>query len=179
MALYEFLEKRPRIDATAFVHEMAAVIGDVHIGPGCYIGPFASLRGDFGRIEIGAGSNVQESCVLHVAPREVCRLEPNSHIGHGAIVHGAHIGRDVLIGMNSVIMDGVVIGDTTIVGAGAMVTAGRKIPPGVLVIGSPARVARSLDPDEIAAKRAGTEIYQDLARDCLTSLRRIDRARPE
>jgi phenylacetic acid degradation protein len=174
MACYELSGKRPRIDASSFVHERAVLIGDVDIGPGCYIGPCASLRGDFGRIEIGAGSNVQDSCVLHVAPGEICRLEANSHIGHGAVVHGAHIGRDVMIGMKAVVMDGVVVGETSIVGACAFLSAAQHIPPGMLVIGVPARVARALTQEEIDRKRRGTEIYQQLAQDCLASLRRVD-----
>ncbi|KVU44538.1 phenylacetic acid degradation protein PaaY [Burkholderia ubonensis] len=175
MACYELAGKRPRVDKSSFVHERAVLIGDVHIGAGCYIGPCASLRGDFGHIEIGAGSNVQDSCVLHVAPGEVCRLDVNSHIGHGAIVHGANIGRDVMIGMNAVVMDGAVIGATSIVGACAFISAGQHIPQGVLVIGMPGHVARELTQDEIDRKRRGTEIYQQLARDCLSSLTRIDR----
>ncbi|CAB3773104.1 DapH/DapD/GlmU-related protein [Paraburkholderia humisilvae] len=124
MTCYELSGKRPCIDASSFVHESAVLIGDVHIGPGCYIGPCASLRGDFGRIEVGAGSNIQDCCVLHVAHGEFCRLEINSHIGHGAIVHGAHIGRDAMIGMNAVVMDGVEVGDTAIVGACAFLAGG-------------------------------------------------------
>ncbi|GAB3629295.1 phenylacetic acid degradation protein PaaY [Pandoraea terrae] len=174
MALYEFSGRRPRIHPEAFVHEMAVLIGDVEIGAGCYIGPCASLRGDFGRIEVGEGCNVQDGCVLHVAPKEVCRLLPNSHIGHAAVVHGAQIGRDVMIGMNAVIMDGAEIGEASIVAASAFVSTAQRIPPGVLVMGVPGRVVRALTPEEIAAKRHGTTLYQALARESLATMKRID-----
>ncbi|WP_028222105.1 acyltransferase [Paraburkholderia oxyphila] len=174
MALFEFNGMRPRVDASAYVHPSAVVIGDVSIGAHCYIGPHASLRGDFGAIVIEEGSNVQDSCTLHVGIRETCRLGVNSHIGHGAVVHGAHLGPDVMIGMNAVIMDGAIIGRQTIVAACAFVKAGWDVPAGVLVAGVPGRVVRPLDEAEIAGKAAGTRLYQQLAKDCLHSMKRID-----
>ena len=174
MARFEFNGMRPRIDATAYVHPSAVVIGDVTIGPRCYIGPHASLRGDFGAIVIEAGSNVQDGCVLHVGIRETCRLGVNSHVGHGAIVHGATLAPDTMIGMNAVVMDGAIIGEKTIVAACAFVKAGFDVPPGMLLAGVPGKVVRRLTEAEMAAKAAGTRVYQQLADDCLRTMKRVD-----
>ncbi|RQR29124.1 MULTISPECIES: transferase hexapeptide repeat family protein [unclassified Burkholderia] len=176
MPLFEFDGMRPRVASSAYVHPSAVVIGDVTIGAGCYIGPHASLRGDFGAIVVGDGSNVQDGCVLHVGIRETCRLGVNSHIGHGAIVHGATLESDTMIGMNAVVMDGATIGATTIVAACAFVKAGYDVPRGVLLAGVPGRVVRRLSDAEIDAKANGTRIYQQLAVDCLRGLRQIDDA---
>ncbi|RQR96365.1 MULTISPECIES: transferase hexapeptide repeat family protein [unclassified Burkholderia] len=176
MPLFEFDGMRPRVASSAYVHPSAVVIGDVTIGAGCYIGPHASLRGDFGAIVVGDGSNVQDGCVLHVGIRETCRLGVNSHIGHGAIVHGATLEPDTMIGMNAVVMDGATIGATTIVAACAFVKAGYDVPRGVLLAGMPGRVVRRLSDAEIDAKANGTRIYQQLAVDCLRGLRQIDDA---
>lgn len=173
MPHYEFDGRRPCVDQTAFVHESAVLIGDVTIGPNCYIGPCASLRGDFGRIEIGAGSNVQDNCTLHVGPGEVCILETDSHVGHGAIVHGAHICRNAMIGMNAVVMDGAVIGSSSIISACAFVKSGQTVPPGVLVVGIPGRVVRHLSASEIEAKSQGTKLYQTLAERSLATLKLV------
>ncbi|TCW75393.1 phenylacetic acid degradation protein PaaY [Burkholderia sp. SRS-46] len=173
MARFEFNGMRPRIDASAYIHPSAVVIGDVTIGARCYIGPHASLRGDFGAIVIEDGSNVQDGCVLHVGIGETCRLGVNSHVGHGAIVHGATLAPDTMIGMNAVVMDGATIGARTIVAACAFVKAGYDVPPGVLLAGVPGRVVRRLSDAEIAAKANGTRIYQQLADDCIRSIRMI------
>ena len=154
----------PVIDQSAFVHEAATVIGDVIVGPGCYVGPGAVLRGDFGRIRIHEGSNVQETCVLHSFPNQDVLLDPHSHIGHGAVLHGCHIGENVLIGMNAVVMDKAHIGDNCIVGALSFVKAGAEFAPAQMIAGSPARVLRALSQDEIDWKRRGTGVYQSLAR---------------
>ncbi|MBM2770640.1 transferase hexapeptide repeat family protein [Burkholderia anthina] len=176
MPLFEFNGMRPRVDPSAYVHPSAVVIGDVTIGAGYYIGPHASLRGDFGAIVVEAGSNVQDGCVLHVGIGETCRLGVNSHVGHGAIVHGATLEPDTMIGMNAVVMDGATIGATTIVAACAFVKAGYAVPAGVLLAGVPGRVVRRLSDAEIAAKANGTRVYQQLAVDCLKTLTRIDEA---
>ncbi|WP_039852015.1 transferase hexapeptide repeat family protein [Magnetospirillum fulvum] len=160
----------PVVDPTAFVHPSAVLIGDVVVGPGCYIGPLASLRGDFGAIRIGAGANVQDCCVLHAFPREEVVIDTDGHIGHGAILHGCRIGRNALVGMNAVLMDGVTIGENSIVAAQSFVKAGETIPPGSLAAGTPARVLRPVTEDEIAWKSAGTAEYQRLTRRCHASL---------
>lgn len=154
----------PVIDPGAFVHDAAVVIGDVIVGAGCYIGPGAVLRGDFGRIHIARGSNVQETCVIHSFPNLDVVLEPDSHIGHGAILHGCHIGDNALIGMNAVVMDGATVGRDCIVGALSFIRAGAVFEPGFMIAGSPARVLRPLTADEIDWKRRGTGVYQTLAR---------------
>lgn len=148
----------------------AVLIGDVIVGPGCYVGPCASLRGDFGRLILERGANLQDTCVMHGFPGTDTVVEEDGHIGHGAVLHGCRIGRNALIGMNAVIMDKVVIGEEAIVAASAFVKAGAEIPPRVLVAGVPAKVIRPLSEDEIRWKGEGTATYQDLTRRCLASL---------
>ena len=164
----------PVICPGAFVHPDAVLIGDVIVEEGCYIGPFASLRGDFGRIIVRQGSNVQDSCTLHSGSDSDLIIEAHGHIGHAAVIHGAHLAPNVLIGMNAVIMDHARIGESAIVGAMSFVKAGAEIPPGHLATGVPARVVRELSADERAGKIAATKKYQELARRCLASLRPVE-----
>jgi phenylacetic acid degradation protein len=161
----------PVIDPMAFVHPEAVVIGDVIIGAACYVGPGAVLRGDFGRIVLETGSNVQETCVVHSFPGKDVVIEEGGHIGHGAVLHGCHIGRNAMVGMNAVVMDEAVIGENTIVAAMAFIKAGAKIPAGSLAVGSPAKVIRALSEDEIDWKRQGTAVYQRLALEARDKLR--------
>ena len=174
MAAYEIDGVVPVVDPTAFVHESASLIGDVIIGPGCYIGPFASLRGDFGRIVVGAGSNIQDGCVVHAFPGADAVLEPNSHVGHNAVLHGCRVRSFALIGIGAVVLDGADIGEDALIGAGAVVTAGTHIPPATLALGSPARVVRELDETTLAWKRNGVRIYQELAQRSRRTLRRTE-----
>ena len=160
----------PVVDPTAYVHPSAILIGDVIIGPGCYVGPCASLRGDFGRLILERGANVQDTCVMHGFPGTDTVVEEDGHIGHGAVLHGCRIKRNALVGMNAVIMDNVVIGEEAIIAASAFVKAGVEIPPRVLVAGVPAKVIRPLSEDEIRWKGQGTATYQDLTRRCLATL---------
>lgn len=153
----------PVIDPGAYVHPEAVVIGDVIVGTGVYVGPCAVLRGDFGRILLQPGCNVQETCVIHSFPGKDVVVETEGHIGHGAVLHGCHIGRNVMVGMNAVVMDGAVIGENCIVAAMAFVKAGMQVPPGSLLVGSPAKVLRELGTEEIEWKRQGTGVYQRLA----------------
>lgn len=164
----------PVVDPSAYVHPAAVLIGDVIVGSGCYVGPLASLRGDFGRIVLEAGSNVQDSCVLHSFPGAQTIVRANGHIGHGAILHGCVVERDALVGINAVVMDEAEIGERAIVAACAFVRAGFKVPPGSLVAGIPAKVVRTLSEDEMTWKRDGTVAYQNLARRCLASLSRVE-----
>ncbi|WP_194420649.1 gamma carbonic anhydrase family protein [Microbacterium abyssi] len=173
MPVYEFDGVVPVVDPTAFVHETASLIGDVIIGPGCYIGPFASLRGDFGRIVVGEGSNVQDSCVIHAFPGADAVLDPNSHVGHGAVLHGCRIGSFALIGIGVTVLDGAEIGADSLIGAGAVVTAGTVVPEGSKVLGAPAKVIGPLDEQAKAWKRNGVRIYQELARRSRESLRPV------
>jgi len=165
---------RPVVDPSASVHPTAVLIGDVIVGPGCYVGPGASLRGDFGRLVLEAGANLQDNCVMHGFPEKDCVVEANGHVGHGAILHGCRVGRDALIGMSAVIMDGAVIGEGSFVAALAFVKAGFAVPPRTLVGGIPARIMRELSEDEIAWKARGTAEYQELARRCLRTLQAVE-----
>lgn len=163
MAVWSWDGVVPVVHPTAFLHPEATVIGDVLIGPACYIGPRAVLRGDFGRITMGEGANLQETCVVHAFPDKEVTIAPHGHIGHGAVLHGCHIGRNALVGMNAVVMDEAHVGQDAIIGALAFVKAGAQIPAGHLAMGSPARVVRPLTRDEIDWKSRGTAIYQRLA----------------
>ena len=160
----------PVVHPDAYVHPSAVLIGDVIVGPGCYVGPCASLRGDFGRLILEAGANVQDTCVMHGFPGTDTVVGENGHIGHGAVLHGCRIGRNALVGMNAVIMDNAVIGEEAIIAASAFVKAGEAIPPRVLVAGVPAKVVRPLRDEEIAWKTEGTATYQELARRCLATM---------
>ena len=160
----------PVVDPTAYVHPSAVLIGDVIVGPGCYVGPCASLRGDFGRLILEAGANLQDTCVMHGFPGTDTVVEENGHIGHGAVLHGCRVGRNALVGMNAVIMDNAVIGEAAIVAASAFVKAGQEIPARTLAAGMPAKVVRELSEEEIAWKSEGTKTYQDLTRRSLATL---------
>jgi len=160
----------PVVDPSAHVHPSAVLIGDVIVGPGCYVGPCASLRGDFGRIRLEAGANVQDTCVVHGFPKTDTVVGENGHVGHGAVLHSCVVERDALIGMNAVVMDEAVIGAGAFVAACAFVPAGMQVPPRTLVAGLPAKVVRPLTDDELAWKLDGTLTYQDLTRRCLATL---------
>ncbi|MYN13401.1 phenylacetic acid degradation protein PaaY [Pusillimonas sp. TS35] len=153
----------PVVDPSAFVHPTAVLIGDVIIGPGVYVGPAACLRGDFGRIVMNAGSNVQDCCVIHGVSENDTIIEEDGHIGHGAVLHGCRIGRNAMVGMNAVVMDQADVGEESIVGAMAFVKAGMVIPARSLVMGAPAKVVRQLDDAAVARKSMGTQQYKDLA----------------
>ena len=160
----------PVVDPSAYVHPSAVLIGDVSVGPDCYVGPCASLRGDFGRLILERGSNLQDTCVMHGFPGTDTVVEEDGHVGHGAVLHGCRVGRNALIGMNAVIMDNAVIGESSIVAASAFVKAGMEIPPRVLVAGMPAKVIRALSDEEVRWKSEGTATYQDLARRSLATM---------
>jgi phenylacetic acid degradation protein len=162
----------PVVDPAAFVHPDAVLIGDVHVAADCYVGPYASLRGDFGRIVLGAGSNVQDSCVLHCFPGRDTVIAEGAHIGHGAVLHGCRIGTGALVGINAVVMDGVDVGEFAFVGAHSFVRADMVVPARTLVAGSPARIVRDLTDAEVTWKTNGTVIYQELARRSLATMQR-------
>ena len=164
----------PVVSPQAYVHPTAVLIGDVVIEAGVYIGPFAALRADFGGIRIQKNANVQDSCTIHGFPDSVTLVEEYGHIGHGAILHGCIIRKNVLIGMNSVILDEAEIGENTIIGANSTVKAKAKIPENSLALGSPAKVIRSLEAKEIAWKTKGTEQYIQLSERCLSSMHEIE-----
>jgi len=169
--IYEFQGFKPVIHPSAYIHPQAVVTGNVIIGKDVYIGPSAALRGDWGGIIIEDGCNVQENCTIHMFPGITVKLEKSAHIGHGAIIHGAHIGRNVMVGMNAVIMDEVVVGAESIVGALTFIKAGVKIPERSLVVGNPGRVIKSVSDDMIQWKTKGTQLYQRLPAACKEGLR--------
>jgi len=170
----------PVVEEGTFVHPSAVLIGDVIVGAGCYIGPCASLRGDFGRLEVRAGANLQDNCVMHGFPGTDTIVEEDGHIGHGAILHGCIVRRNALVGMNAVINDNAVIGESAIVAAMAFVKAGMVVPSRTLVAGTPARIIRELSETELAWKIEGTRSYQELARRSLaTMLETVALSRPE
>jgi phenylacetic acid degradation protein len=160
----------PYVHPASYVHPTASLIGDVIVEAGCYIGPGASLRGDFGRLVMRRGSNLQDNCIVHGLPHLETVIEEDGHIGHGAVLHGCRIGRNALVGMSAVIMDRAVIGADAIVAALAFVKAGFEVPPGVLVAGIPARIRRALGDDDRRAKAEATREYQELTLRCLASM---------
>ena len=172
--IYSYKGYIPVVHESSFVHPLAAVTGNVIIGKNCYIGPGAAIRGDWGQIVLEDGVNVQENCTVHMFPGKSIRLKESAHIGHGAIIHGANIGRNVLVGMNTVIMDDVEIGDECIVGAMAFVKAETVIPKRSLVVGNPAKVVKEVSDEMIKWKTKGTQLYQKLPRDCHESLKAVE-----
>jgi len=171
MPCYEIDGLKPVVHPSADVHPDAVLIGDVIIGPHCYVAPLASLRGDFGRIVLEAGSNLQDGCVMHGFPGTDTVVEEDGHVGHGAVLHGCRVGRNALIGMKAVIMDNATIGDSAFVAACAFIKAGMQVPARHLAAGMPAKLVRELSEEEIRWKADGTRCYQALTDRCLASLR--------
>ena len=172
--IYEIDGLVPVISEKAFIHETAVIIGDVFIEEGVYIGPLASIRGDFGRIIIKKNANIQDCCVVHSFPSIDVIVEENGHVGHSAILHGCHVKQNAMVGMGSVIMDEAVIGENAIVGAASLVPAKMQIPDNHLAFGNPAKVRRELKKEEIAWKRDGSQAYTNLAYNCLENLKKCD-----
>lgn len=160
--IYRYKNHIPVIHESAFIHPQSAVTGNVIIGKNVYIGPGAALRGDFGKIIIEDGCNVQENCTIHMFPGVTVLLKENAHIGHGAIIHGATIGKNCMIGMNGVIMDNVILDDECIVGALSFVKANQHIPARSLMVGNPAKIVKEISDEMIAWKTQGTKVYQQL-----------------
>jgi phenylacetic acid degradation protein len=162
MTVFSFEGIVPVVHESSFVHPNASVTGDVVIGRDVYVGPGAAIRGDWGRVVIEDGCNVQENCVIHMFPGVTVVLEAGAHVGHGAVVHGARIGRNTLIGMNAVIMDNAFVGAECVVGALTFVPADMKIPARKVVVGSPAKIVRDVTDDMLHWKTEGTRLYQSL-----------------
>lgn len=160
--IYEFNGYKPVIHESAFIHPQAAVTGNVIIGKNVYIGPGAAIRGDWGQIIIEDGCNVQENCTIHMFPGVTVILKEGAHIGHGAIIHGASIGQNCLVGMNAVIMDNVQLGDECIVGALTFIKADEIIPARSVVVGNPHKIIKEVTTEMIAWKTEGTKLYQQL-----------------
>lgn len=183
--IFEFKGYRPVVHPSAFIHPNATVTGNVIIGKDVYVGPGAAIRGDWGQIIIEDGCNVQENCTIHMFPGTTVTLHEGAHIGHGAIIHGATIGKNCLVGMNAVLMDDVVLGDECIVGALSFVAAETIFEKRQLIVGNPAKAIKQVSDDMIAWKTKGTELYQQLPADCKSGLkpceplRRIPAYRPQ
>ena len=169
--IFEYKGYKPVIDKSAFIHPNATVTGNVIIGKNVYIGPGAAIRGDFGKIIIENGCNVQENCTIHMFPGVTVLLKKDAHIGHGAIVHGATIGKNVLIGMNAVIMDNSIVGDDCIIGALCFVPDGMKIPKRKIVVGNPAKIIKNVSDEMMEWKSKGTKIYQELPAELYDTLK--------
>jgi phenylacetic acid degradation protein len=169
--IYEFNGYIPVIHESAFIHPAATVTGNVIIGRDVYVGPGAALRGDWGGINIADGCNVQENCTIHMFPGITVVLEEYAHIGHGAIIHGAHIGKNALIGMNSVIMDNAVIGENCIIGALTFVPEGMHIENGKIAVGNPAKIVKDISNEMMEWKSRGTKLYQELPAELYATLK--------
>jgi phenylacetic acid degradation protein len=172
--VYEINGVTPVVHPSAYVHPSAVLIGDVIVGPRCYIGPLASLRGDFGRLILEEGANLQDTCVMHGFPEDDTVVEVDGHIGHGAVLHGCRVKRNGMVGMNAVVMDKAVVGEDSIVAAMSFVKAGMIIPPRSMVMGMPAKVVRELLDKEIAWKKFGTKQYHDLNVRSMRTMREVD-----
>ncbi len=172
--IYSFKGFIPVVHESAFVHPQAAVIGNVSIGKDVYVGPGACIRGDWGAIIIEDGCNVQENCTLHMFPGKTVQLKKGAHIGHGAVIHGAYIGENSLVGMNAVLMDDVEIGRECIIGALSFVKVGTNIPDRKMVVGNPAKVIKDVSDELIAWKTAGTALYQQLPAACHESMEVVE-----
>ena len=179
--IYEFKGYKPVVHESAFVHPQAVVTGNAWIGKDVYIGPGAAIRGDFGEIIIEDGCNVQENCTIHMFPGVTVRLHKDAHVGHGAIIHGATLMENYLIGMNAVIMDNVIVGKESIVGALAFVPDGMEIPERKIAVGNPAKIVKDVSDQMIEWKSKGTALYQALPKDLHETLKPCEplRTRPE
>ena len=167
--IYSFHDLIPVIHESSFIHPLAVVTGNVIIGKDCYIGPGAALRGDWGKIIIEDGCNVQENCIIHMFPGVTVLLKPGAHIGHGAIIHGATIGKNCLVGMNAVIMDNVELGDECIIGALTFIKQDEKIPARSLVAGNPGKIIKQVTDEMLSWKTEGTKLYQSLPKEMFES----------
>jgi len=172
--IFEFKKFIPVIDKSAFVHPQATVIGNVTIGRNVYIGPHAVIRGDWGEIIIKDGCNIQENCTVHMFPGTTVVFEEGAHVGHGAVIHGAHLGHNCMVGMNSVVMDNVDVGEESIIGAMAFVKADTIIPSRSLVVGNPAKIIKQVTDEMIAWKTKGTRLYQTLPADMHNTLKEVE-----
>jgi len=172
--VYSFEGLVPVIKPGAFVHPDAVLIGDVIIGKGCFIGPCAVLRGDFGRIEIHDGANVQDNCVVHSFPGRTVVVEEDGHIGHAAVLHACTIKRNALVGMNATVMDNAVVGESAFVAANSFVKAGFEVPDFTLVAGVPAKIIKKMGENEVKWKSSATAAYQDLAQRSLATMKAVE-----
>ncbi|MFK7952102.1 MAG: transferase hexapeptide repeat family protein [Ekhidna sp.] len=172
--IYQFNNLTPVIAESAFIHPLAVVTGDVIIGENVYVGPGATIRGDWGRIVIEDGCNVQENCTIHMFPGITITLQEGAHIGHGAIIHGAQIGKNCLVGMNAVIMDNAQLDDECIVGALSFIKAESVFEKRSLIVGNPGKKIKDISDEMIAWKTEGTKLYQQLPKECFETLKECE-----
>lgn len=183
--IFSFKGFIPVIHKSAFIHPQATIIGNIIIGKDVYVGPSAVIRGDWGGIVIEDGCNIQETCVIHVFPGKTITLKKNAHIGHGAVIHGANIGENVLIGMNAVVMDKAEVGDGSIIGALTFVPSEMQIPSRSVVVGNPAKIVKQVSDEMLEWKTKGTKLYQTLPEDLrktmkvVKPLRKVPKKRKE
>jgi carbonic anhydrase/acetyltransferase-like protein (isoleucine patch superfamily) len=170
MPCYAYQGIVPVVDPTSYLHPLASLIGDVIVGPGCFIAPGASLRGDFGRIIVEGDSSIQDSVTVHANQLRDTVIKRGATIAHGSIIHGCEIGENALIGMNAVILDNAIIGDENLVAALSLVKSDTVTPPRSLVVGNPAKVVKSFEPHQVTWRNNGEGEYQKLARSALTDL---------
>lgn len=173
MAIFEFEGKRPSIGKGSYIAPEATIIGDVTLGENCYVAPGARLRGDWGKITIGAGSNIQDNCIIHAYPGGETIIGQRSHLGHGSILHTPKLGEHVVVGMGAIIMDDVKIGDGCLIAAGALVSAKTVILPNKLVVGIPAKIVAELSDKTIESLEEGTGYYLALPERCHKGIKQI------
>jgi len=175
MAIYEFEGKRPQIGKLCFIHPQAAVIGDVQLGDGCFVGAGAVIRGDYGKIVIGAGSNVQENAIIHAEPETIALLEENVLVGHAAIIHGpCLIQHNVTVGMGSIVSNGCELHSESLLASGSVLPPRKIVPTRKLAMGNPAQVVKDLEEQHVVYNQIGTQLYQDLAQRCIKGLKLIE-----
>lgn len=179
MSFYEIDGVRPQVDPSSFVHPTASVIGAVVIGKNCYIGPHASLRGDFGHIVLEDGVNFQDGCIAHGFPEGETRVEKNGHISHGAVLHGCVIGENSMVGIQSVIMDRAQIGKECMIAALSYVKPGFQAPARSIIAGSPAEIKKNVTEHQIQWKTEGTGVYQHLTQRCLATFKACEPLGPD
>ena len=183
--IYEFDGFIPVIDESSFIHPQANVTGNVIIGKDVYVGPGAVIRGDWGKVIIEDGCNVQENCVIHMFPGTTTTLKKGAHLGHGCVIHGAYIGENTLVGMNAVIMDEAKIGKECIVGALSFVAAKTTTQNRKIIAGNPAKEIKDVSDKMLNWKTEGTKLYQQLPKQCKSMLkaceplREIEKNRPK
>lgn len=175
MAIYEFEGKRPQVGKLCFIHPQAAVIGDVELGDKCFVGAGAVIRGDYGKIVIGAGSNIQENAIIHAEPDTIALLEENILVGHGAIIHGpCLIQNNVTVGMGAIVSNGCELEAESLLGSGSVLPPNQRVPRRKLAVGNPARVVKDLDEKYVVYNQIGVQLYQELAQRCNKSLKLIE-----
>lgn len=174
MPCYAYQGIVPVVDPTSYVHPLASLIGDVIVGPGCFIAPGASLRGDFGRIIVEGDSSIQDSVTVHANTLRDTVIGRGATIAHGAIIHGCGIGENTLVGMNAVVLDNAEIGPECLIAALSLVKSDTIVPARSLVAGNPAKIVKTFEPHQVTWKNDGNGEYQRLAREALTDFIEVE-----